>query len=45
MKLTTWLQLDDFVPERWMGDPEFETDNRACFRPFSHGPRECLGQK
>ncbi|APA13793.1 hypothetical protein sscle_11g085630 [Sclerotinia sclerotiorum 1980 UF-70] len=39
-----WNRPNDFVPERWMGDPEFDTDNRACFRPFSHGPRECLGQ-
>ncbi|KAF5873344.1 putative cytochrome p450 protein [Botrytis fragariae] len=39
-----WNRPDDFVPERWMGAPEFETDNRACFKPFSHGPRECMGQ-
>ncbi|CAN8101611.1 unnamed protein product [Discula destructiva] len=39
-----WNRPDDFVPERWMGDPEFDSDNRACFHPFSHGPRECLGQ-
>lgn len=24
----------DFRPERWLGDPEFEGDNRACFREF-----------
>lgn len=22
----------EFRPERWLGDPEFEGDNRACFR-------------
>lgn len=24
----------EFRPERWLGDPEFEGDNRACFREF-----------
>lgn len=37
----------EFRPERWLGDPEFEGDNRACFReiaifpsspPISHPP-------
>lgn len=36
---------DTFIPERWLGDPRFETDARASFQPFSYGPRNCLGKK
>ncbi|PYH43686.1 cytochrome P450 [Aspergillus saccharolyticus JOP 1030-1] len=35
---------DDFVPERWTDDPEFASDNKAAFQPFSYGPRNCLGK-
>ena len=35
---------DNFVPERWLGDPLYANDNRECFRPFAAGPRDCLGQ-
>lgn len=35
---------DDFVPERWLNDPAYSSDNRECFRPFAVGPRDCLGQ-
>ncbi|KAI0396507.1 cytochrome P450 [Xylariaceae sp. FL0594] len=34
---------DKFVPERWLGDPEYEDDNRDVHQPFSVGPRNCLG--
>ncbi|KAH6639942.1 cytochrome P450 [Truncatella angustata] len=34
---------DSFVPERWLGDPEYEGDNRDSHQPFSVGPRNCLG--
>ncbi|CAG9984159.1 unnamed protein product [Clonostachys byssicola] len=34
----------DFVPERFMGDPEFENDRRDCLQPFNVGPRNCLGK-
>lgn len=27
-----------FRPERWLGDPEFEGDNRACFREHCYFP-------
>ncbi|PNS21136.1 Isotrichodermin C-15 hydroxylase [Sphaceloma murrayae] len=33
-----------FVPERWLGDKEYENDNRAAFQPFHLGPRSCLGR-
>ncbi|KAF2640385.1 cytochrome P450 monooxygenase-like protein [Massarina eburnea CBS 473.64] len=35
---------DVFVPERWLGDSRYAGDNRACFNPFSFGPRNCLGK-
>ncbi|PHH92802.1 hypothetical protein CDD83_4961 [Cordyceps sp. RAO-2017] len=37
---------DDFVPERWLKDcpPEFWSDDRAVAKPFSFGPRDCLGK-
>lgn len=41
---------DSFRPERWLPSshplysPMFANDNRACFRPFSYGTRDCLGK-
>ncbi|KAK4461500.1 cytochrome P450 [Cladorrhinum samala] len=35
---------DKFVPERWLGDPEYENDVRAILQPFSTGPRNCIGR-
>ncbi|KAK5704610.1 hypothetical protein LTR17_021740 [Elasticomyces elasticus] len=32
-----------FVPERWMGDPKYASDNRASYQPFSYGLRNCIG--
>lgn len=34
----------EFLPERWLGDPEFENDNRAVHEPFSIGFRNCIGR-
>lgn len=36
---------DQFVPERWLGDERYSSDNRGIFKPFSYGPRDCLGIK
>lgn len=34
-----------FVPERWLDDPRYASDNRAILSPFSLGPRDCIGKK
>ncbi|KAI1124054.1 cytochrome P450 [Nemania abortiva] len=34
---------DEFVPERWLGDPAYKDDNRSAHQPFSVGTRNCLG--
>ncbi|KAF8865497.1 cytochrome P450 [Acephala macrosclerotiorum] len=33
----------EFNPERWLGDSDFENDNKRVVQPFSVGPRNCLG--
>ncbi|KAF6235303.1 hypothetical protein HO173_006498 [Letharia columbiana] len=35
---------DVFIPERWLGDKEFATDNKEASQPFSLGPRSCIGR-
>lgn len=45
-----FVDPDSFLPERWLPtshpryDRRFERDNRAVFKPFSHGARDCIGQ-
>ncbi|KAJ4145123.1 hypothetical protein LMH87_003982 [Akanthomyces muscarius] len=34
---------DDFVPERWLGDKAFKDDRLDSVKPFSIGPRNCIG--
>jgi cytochrome P450 len=36
---------DSFVPERWLGDPRYDSDKKGAFQPFSVGPRNCIGKK
>lgn len=49
-QLSTYRQEDNFKhaeqfrPERWLGDPEFNHDKLDAFEPFSVGPRNCLGK-
>jgi cytochrome P450 len=40
-----WKQPEEFIPERWIGDPKFANDRRESFQPFSAGPRNCVGKK
>ncbi|KAL0932145.1 cytochrome p450 [Colletotrichum truncatum] len=35
---------NSFIPERWLGDPRFENDDRSALQPFSFGPRNCIGR-
>ncbi|CCC11186.1 unnamed protein product [Sordaria macrospora k-hell] len=39
---------DEFIPERWMDDgerdPIFENDKAEALKPFSYGPRDCIGK-
>ncbi|RGP79802.1 hypothetical protein FLONG3_2116 [Fusarium longipes] len=35
---------EQFVPERWLGDPLYANDSRAVLQPFSMGPRDCIGK-
>ncbi|KAF2497637.1 cytochrome P450 [Lophium mytilinum] len=35
---------NSFIPERWLGDQRFETDDKFALQPFSYGPRNCLGK-
>lgn len=36
---------ESFIPERWLGDPRFDGDQKAALEPFSVGPRNCIGKK
>ncbi|KAJ4982512.1 averantin oxidoreductase [Stagonosporopsis vannaccii] len=35
----------DYIPERWLGNQEFESDQRHAVQPFSVGPMDCVGKK
>ena len=41
---------EKFAPERWLPathalyEPRYATDNKAAFKPFSAGPRDCIGK-
>jgi cytochrome P450 len=35
----------EFIPERWLGDSEFDSDQKQCLQPFSVGSRDCVGKK
>lgn len=34
---------DEFIPERWY-DPAYANDKKLASRPFSMGPRGCIGK-
>ncbi|CAA9957186.1 P450 monooxygenase [Pyrenophora teres f. maculata] len=35
---------DEFVPERWLGDPKYKHDKLSVVQPFGYGPMVCLGK-
>ncbi|KAL7937577.1 cytochrome P450 [Trichoderma chlorosporum] len=39
-----WTQPEEFIPERWLGDPRFKNDQKRIFTPFSVGARGCIGK-
>ncbi|KAI0180479.1 cytochrome P450 [Hypoxylon sp. FL1284] len=41
---TLWTQPQKFAPERFLGDPAFDGDKLDSMRPFSVGPRDCIGK-
>ncbi|KAK0623936.1 cytochrome P450 [Immersiella caudata] len=43
---THWIDPLAFAPERWLEGEEgrYAADRREVFKPFSHGPRNCVGQ-
>ncbi|KAL8990577.1 MAG: hypothetical protein Q9169_008088 [Polycauliona sp. 2 TL-2023] len=41
-----WHRPDDFLPERWLASPGHGSlPAKGAYRPFSHGPRNCIGQE
>lgn len=41
-----WPNPDDFIPERWLAAPDDPLHpSKGAWRPFSHGPRNCIGQE
>ncbi|CZT11981.1 related to isotrichodermin C-15 hydroxylase (cytochrome P-450 monooxygenase CYP65A1) [Rhynchosporium agropyri] len=32
-----------FLPARWLGEETYTKDHKSSFKPFSSGPRNCLG--
>ncbi|KAH6957283.1 cytochrome P450 [Fusarium avenaceum] len=34
----------EFHPERWLGDPAYESDSKSVVHPFSAGSRDCIGK-
>ncbi|TLS21068.1 uncharacterized protein PpBr36_10469 [Pyricularia pennisetigena] len=45
-----FLEADKFRPQRFLSpshplyEPRFAKDNMAVFKPFSYGPRDCIGK-
>ncbi|KAF1947874.1 cytochrome P450 [Clathrospora elynae] len=34
----------EFIPQRWLGDSTFDSDEKQCLQPFSVGSRDCVGK-
>lgn len=42
-----WVEPEKFLPERWLAgpdDPLYPGGTKGAWRPFEHGPRDCIGQ-
>ncbi|KAK2050382.1 cytochrome P450 [Colletotrichum somersetense] len=35
-------RVEEFIPERWLGDPRFDNDAKKVVQPFSVGYRNCI---
>lgn len=35
---------ESFIPERWLPGTGYDDDRKDVLHPFSHGPRNCIGQ-
>lgn len=33
-----------FIPERWLGDERYASDQQGVVQPFSVGTRDCMGK-
>ena len=44
---TNFEDPKSFVPERWLpdSDPRFASEKKNVFKPFSTGPRDCIGKR
>lgn len=42
---SSWAKPFEFIPERFLGDERFRNDKQASMKPFSVGPRDCIGKK
>lgn len=41
-----WPKPDDFIPERWLVAQDHSLHPvKGAWRPFSHGPKNCIGQE
>jgi len=38
-----FIRRYSFIPQRWLGDEEFDADNRNDVQPFNVGPRNYIG--